>query len=272
MNTNTTRIMALAGLATVILPLSAQAQESDGWEWRATIYGWLPDIEMTTRYPTGEGGPSIEIDTEDIINNLDFTFMGALHAHKGAWGIFTDVTYLDAGDGKSATRDFNLGPNGGIPGNVTVDARIDIKSWLWTVGGSYALSQSETHLVDFTFGARMMDMTQDLDWHFSGDIDGTPLPGREGSSKVSGTNWDAVVGLKGYNFLGADGRWVVPWLADIGTGDSDLVWQAMAGTGYHFSWGEVLLTYRYLDYDNDDDQPVDGLTISGPMIAASFAW
>lgn len=270
MNSNVARLVLSA--VVMLLPLSAQAQDGlDSWQWRATIYGWLPKLDATTSFPTDGDNPPVEVGVEEILDNLDFTFMGALHAHKGRWGIFTDILYLDEGADKTELQDFTIGPGGNVPGSVELKARLDLKSTLWTIGGSYALSQSDTHLVDLVFGARMVDMSQELDWSFSGDIGELPLPGRDGKSKLSDTNWDAIIGFKGYNFLGEQGRWVVPWEIDIGTGDSDFVWQAMAGIGYHFNWGEVLLTYRYLDYDNGDN-PISDLVLYGPVIGASFAW
>jgi hypothetical protein len=89
----------------------------------------------------------------------------------------------------------------------------------------------------------MLDLEQTLDGSFNGDISGLPLPGRNGSSTVSGTNRDAIVGVKGQVFLGADSRWVVPWHFDLGAGDSDFTWQAMAGVGYPFGWGAVVRHY-----------------------------
>jgi hypothetical protein len=40
----------------------------------------------------------------------------------------------------------------------------------------------------------------------------------------------------------------VPYYLDVGTGDSKLTWQGIAGLGYAFSWAEVIGTWRYLDY------------------------
>ena len=265
-------MIALAAAA-LLIPFSAQAQDSSqDWEWRATIYGWLSGFEGQTQFPTGTDGPSFEVGIDDILDSLDFTLMGALHGHKGDWGLFTDVLYLDVGGSESQTRQFLLGPQDRVPVDVQLDARLDMKSWLWTVAGSYSLSRSDTHLVDLTFGARMLDLTQELNWAVSGEIGELPLEGNEGFSKVSATNWDAVIGLQGYNLVGSNGSWVIPWLVDVGTGDSDLVWQAMAGFGYRFGWGDVLLTYRYLDYENDDDKLISDLTMSGAMVAASFTW
>jgi opacity protein-like surface antigen len=60
--------------------------------------------------------------------------------------------------------------------------------------------------------------------------------------------------------------------SDIGTGDSDFTWQAMAGLGYQFNWGDVVLTYRYLDYDLGSASSVTDPKFSGVMLGASFSW
>lgn len=259
------------GTVALVLPATSQAQnDGDSWQWRASIYGWLPDLDGTTNFPTEGGGPDISIGISDILDNLDMTFMGALQANKGSWGVMTDVLYLDLGNTKRNYRDFTLGP-GQNPGNTELDLKLDVKAWLWTVAGSYRLKEDPRNSVDVLFGARMMDMTQKLAWTVEGDIGELPLPGREGNSKVSGTNWDAIIGLKGLSSFGASGKWSVPWLVDVGTGDSDFVWEAMAGIGYSFDWGDTFLNYRYLDYDNGDGA-LETLTLSGPMIGVSFTW
>ncbi len=57
-------------------------------------------------------------------------------------------------------------------------------------------------------------------------------------------------------------------MADMGAGDSVFTYQAMAGVGYRYGWGDVLLSYRYISYDNDDDgiQAIDDLELYGPQI------
>lgn len=56
----------------------------------------------------------------------------------------------------------------------------------------------------------------------------------------------------------------------MGTGGSDLTWQALAGVGYAFKWGDVLLAYRYLDYDFDSDFMLKDMNISGSALGAKF--
>ena len=40
---------------------------------------------------------------------------------------------------------------------------------------------------------------------------------------------------------------------DVGAGNSDLTYQALAGVAYGFRWGNLSLTYRYLFYDEGDE-------------------
>jgi len=257
-------------LFALLLPLSAQAQEnSDSWQFRMTAYGWFTAVGASTSFPTGGGG-DIEVDFEDIVDNLEFAFMGAFLARKGKWGIFSDVTYVNLGGQQTKYRQFTIGGEP-IPAGVEMSASMDMKSWLVTLGGVYSLAQSDRGTLDLFFGTRMVDMKQKLDWELTGDIGDIDIPGPSGQGKVSATVWDAVIGLKGYTFLGDSDRWFVPYHFDIGTGDSDLTWQAMAGVGYQFNWGAMVLNYRYLDYDIGS-LPITDLNMGGPMLGASFAW
>jgi len=267
------RKFLLCALAAV-LPLTAQAQDSgDSLEWRATIYGWLPDLSGTTNFPTGPGGdaPEISVGVDSILDNLEMTFMGTLAFNKGKWGMATDLLYLDLGNTQKNVQDFDLGP-GGVPSSVELKATMDLKAYLWTIAGTYRLHTGENAFADLYVGARMLDMDQELSWDFSGDIGELPLPGRRGSSELSVTNWDYIVGLKGIRGFGSSGNWFIPWQLDIGAGDSDFVWQAMAGVGYSFNWGGMFLNYRYLDYDNGSENPVESLTLSGPEVGVVFEW
>lgn len=264
---------AFLGMAVAMLAGSGQAlgADSDSWEWRATVYGWLPTLEGKSRLPSGASGPSIQVDPDDLLDNLDFTFMGALSVKKGVWGAFTDVIFLDESASKSGSRDFTIGGRG-LPADVSLDADYDLESWVWTLAGTYSLSDSEHNPVDLLLGTRLFDIEQKLKWTVNGSLSGLDLPGRSGRASVSEANWDAIVGIKGFASLGASGRWFVPYHVDIGTGDSDFTWQAMAGVAYQFDWGAVMLNYRYLDYELDSEATVSELSLGGPMLGASFTW
>lgn len=68
-----------------------------------------------------------------------------------------------------------------------------------------------------------------------------------GTSEAKVDNWDAIIGLKGRVLQDAQGKWFVPYYVDVGTGDSNLTWQALVGLGYQFRWGSVNASWRYLD-------------------------
>ena len=57
---------------------------------------------------------------------------------------------------------------------------------------------------------------------------------------------------------------------DIGTGDTDLTWQALAGIGYRFDRFDMVAGYRYLKWEFDDNSALDNLDISGPMVGGKF--
>ena len=251
-------------------PLLAQT-DTDDWQWRAAIYAWLPDLEAKTAFPSGEGGPTLNVDASTLVDNLDFTFQAQLQARKGAWGAFTDVIYMDEGATRSGVRDITLGP-AALPSDVSYDLGYDMKSWVWSLAGTYSLAASEANTADILLGVRMLDIEQTLAWTARGNVGPIEPPARNGQSEVSLTNWDAIVGIRGQLRLGAERRWVMPWYIDIGTGDSDFTVQALAGIGYAFGWGEVMAAWRYLDYELPGDGPVSDLNFNGPLVGASFAW
>jgi hypothetical protein len=57
---------------------------------------------------------------------------------------------------------------------------------------------------------------------------------------------------------------------DIGGGDSDLTYQAQASIGYHFYWGDVLATYRYIHYKKDGLKLVKDFDLYGPKVGVVF--
>jgi hypothetical protein len=248
---------------------SAQAS-SDNWQYRAVIYGYLPDLNGSTTFPAGAGS-SIDVDAEKIISHLKFTVMGSFEAQKGRWGAFTDVMYLNVGGSKSGTRDLAIG---GAPlrGGVTANGSLDIEGLVWTLAGNYRAVSSPEMGVDIFAGARLIDLKQKLGWEFSADVGPFTGPGRQGSSQVKLDNWDGVVGAKGRLYFGANRQWFLPYYLDVGAGESHLTWQGIAGVGYVFNWGELIATWRYLDYDFKSGKKIESLNFNGPALGVAFRW
>jgi len=67
-----------------------------------------------------------------------------------------------------------------------------------------------------------------------------------------------------------ENKWFVPYHVDVGAGNSRFTWQAFAGVGYHFEWGDAMIGYRHLAYDFKGDQPVSTMAFSGPIVGVGF--
>jgi len=250
----------------------AQAQTNpDKWQFQGAVYGWFPALAGTTKFPSGNGGPSIDVDADTVISHLKMTFMGNIAASKGQWGVFADWMYSDLGGSKDGTRDLAIGGRP-IPATATSNLSLDIKTNVLTLAGTYAAIQRPEHDLKLLFGARMLDMKQKLDWQVSGDLGPIQLPGRSGRVEVSATNWDAVAGLGGRLRFGEGLRWSVPYYVDVGAGESQFTWQVQGGIAYSFGWGDLAATWRYLDYRFKSDSALQTFSFNGPAIGAIFRW
>jgi hypothetical protein len=253
--------------SSVFLPTNANAQEaSDAWQFRASLYGYFPDIEGAARFP---GADDINIDAEDLIDRTDNVFMGAFEAQRGRFGAFADVIYLNLGNSVQDTTQVSIGGGTPLPPGVTMDGALNIDAWVWTVAGSYRVVQSSNATVDLFGGARLLNADADLDYAFNVDFGPFSGPAREGSLSVQGDNWDAIVGVRGRNTFGAEGGWFVTYYADVGAGDSDLTWQAIVGGGRSFGRYDITAGWRHLEYEFGDDARIDSFVFDGPMVGAS---
>jgi len=248
------------------MPASAQP-----WQFDAAIYGYFPRVGGTTSFPpSGGGGSTVTIDGDPLLNHLKFAFMGTLAARKGQWGGFLDYVRVDFGDTVSGSRALTLG--GALPVGASATIDYGLKGNLLTLAGTWRAPVSPAYTLDVLFGARMLDIDAHLNYALAGNIGSVALQDRSGNRSVSETNWDAIIGVRGRVPFGQGSPWFVPYHLDIGTGESKLTWQAMAGVGYAFTWGDVVGAWRYLDYHMKSGQPIETLHFSGPSIAAVFHW
>jgi len=256
------------GLAAGLAPVAAQAQTmNDRWQWEASIYGWFPAIGGSTSFPSnGSSGPNVDVSAQDVINALKMVFMGEIEARKGQWGVWSDLVYADLGASKDGTRGFTVDNR---PVTVDGNLQLNVKSTVWSLAGLYNLASTPENTTDLLFGARLLDMKQTLKWSLVGPLPGSPLA-QSGSVSVDGNNWDAIVGIKGRYYLGAERKWFLPYYADVGGGQSQLTWQVNGGVGYKFDWGSTFLTYRYLDYQFKSGQALQSMNMSGALLGVAF--
>jgi hypothetical protein len=256
------------GIAAAVAPADAQTVATDSWQFAATAYAFLPQISGTTHFPV-PGAGNFDFNQSDLINNLKLAFMGAFEAHRGRWGFFTDVLYLDVGRRHTDIHDFTIG-GVGIPAATTSDVSIDLKSWIANAVGEYRLlDEGGAITLDALAGLRYLSLKERLEWNFTGSLGSLPEVARSGNEEISNSIVDGIIGVKG-QFRG-DGGWRVPFYLDVGTGGSRFTWQGATGLSYVFQWGELGLLYRYIHF-KFDSSTIEDLTISGPMVSATFRW
>ncbi|MGB2819211.1 MAG: hypothetical protein WBA53_04405 [Burkholderiaceae bacterium] len=260
-------LVALGTLGALAPASSVQASE-EGWQSAATLYVWLPGIGGRTQFPSGAGGPTINVNAKDVLSSLDMAFMGSFESRLGRWGGLADWVYSDLSGDRSLTREFEV--NGLPPGaGVAADLGLRVKTNILTLAGTYTLVESPTYSSSLLAGVRMLKTDQTLNWSI---VSTGPVAGlaRSGTVDAGATNWDAVVGVRGRARLPGDPRWFVPYHLDIGTGASRQTWQAVLGVGYTFDFGDVGLVWRYLDYTFKPSEPLQTLTFNGLALGVAF--
>ena len=240
---------------------NASAQEVDKWQYEFTLYGWLPNIDGALKYslPPGEGG-SVSIDSSKILDSLDMTFMGTFEARYNKLSLSTDIIYLDLSNSKN--KEVLVGQNPGVP----FDAYVHVGITGWQISGIAGYDMIQTNRLRLAFIGGLRYFTLDADANLSLIGQGPLDPQTILSKSIS--LWDGIVGIRGAFMLNKN--WYLPYYADIGAGDSDLTWQLFVGIGYQFNWGNIKLGYRYLKYDQDDDEFLQDFEFYGPILGVGF--
>ncbi len=248
---------ALATAGGDIVPVEEQvvapvvAEESSGWEHKLAIYGWLPTFDGTLTYSL-PGRDSVESDAS-VIDELDGVFMGAYELRKDKWSFLADVIYLGMSGGETIAEDIGQG-------RLETAVAQEFDAWVLSFYGGYNVIDTGNAKLDIIAGMRYfsLDVEASIDFPI---LDPIPL-------SPSFEVYDALIGVKGS--FDINENWYVPYIFDIGAGDTDLTWQAQASIGYRFGWGDVLATYRYLHYEKDDLRLVEDFDLYGPKVGVVF--
>ncbi|HBE92910.1 MAG TPA: hypothetical protein DDW55_10410 [Gammaproteobacteria bacterium] len=225
-----------------VMALLIYAQPSQALDNDLTLYLWGAGLsgQATLGQQTIPEQP-VEVDFDDILDKLDAGFQAHYEGTGERWGLGLDFTYLKISDTNDA------------------DVSATTKMTLSELFGIYKASQ----VFDLFAGVRFTGLDMSVE-----------TPGQasaEGDRSLT-------------DFFGG-GRFIVPlsdsWnlglRGDIGTGDTDLVWNAVAALDWHVSKSIALRGgYRWLDYDlENDDAPIEAkldLLMDGPFLGIGFMW
>ncbi|MCZ6716480.1 MAG: hypothetical protein O6946_05370 [Gammaproteobacteria bacterium] len=257
---------------------------SDKWQYQLTPfpYAWLLVIEGNLKYnlPPGSGSPNISIGPTDWLDFSNFGGVVSGSARKRGFAIFSDLVVLRTSSNNNG-RVVSVEDTVTIPGTRTtipvsaalnLNTQTELDGIVWMLAGGYALKEPDTTTLDVFAGLRFFGVDVESNWNLTAAI---TTPGGEvvlpaqGSIKRGTDLWDGIVGIRGHLGIGA-GLWSVPYYFDVGTGSSQLTWNAMAGLAYTFKWGEIFAVYRHLEYDQNSDSLLQDFSFSGPTLGASF--
>jgi hypothetical protein len=269
---------AMAVLGAAATPAFAQSDRlsniSNDWRFSGSLYLWGAGISGETVFPPpSNSGVSVGIDAKDVLSALNMAFMGAIEGRKGRYGFLFDYIYLDFGADKSALRNFTLqGPLGliQVPAGVSAAVDLSVDGNALNLAGTYTYIDNERYQLQALAGVRYLKINSTLKYTLTGNVGSLPPAALAGDVSADPDKWDGIIGAKGRYRIGAS-NWTVPYYIDIGTGQSDFTWQALAGIGYQFDWGSLSLVYRYLDYDFSNE-PTKNLQFYGPAAAVTFRW
>ena len=260
------RFASVLAVQAVLFSALAHADPHDApWEFSLTPYLWLPRVDASMRYETpGSGGSNVSL--TNLLQHLNAALFLSGEARKDGWGVAADLVFCNfrrEGSNVSTVQ----GPAGEVEAPVNSGTTTSLTGYMVSVTGNYSLMRWPDMRLDLLGGLRYTHIGTTLDWYFATTVDS--LPGRSGSAGQGVDLWDGIVGFRGSAGF-AGGKWFVPYYLDAGTGSSRFTWQALLGIGYSFGWGDLLVVYRYLSFEQGDEQPVQRLYFSGPAIGARF--
>jgi hypothetical protein len=194
------RLILAAALTLLALPSTVHAQTAaEGWRLsQVTLYGWLPAITGAKQFP--EDGLSIDLDSGDVLDALQFAFFGAAEVRNGRFGLVFDLAYADLGQDGQARGAL-------IPGGAPAFASVDTTLLMATAVAAYRFAEAPGGWLDIYGGLRFTDMSADMSVSL-------PTFGCAASRSAS-VDWvDVIVGARGHRAI--DDRWSVTGLVDVG--------------------------------------------------------
>lgn len=149
-------------------PVATEVAVDESWKFATSFY-----VFAAAMGGEAANGEKIDISFSDMVEDLDMTYMGGLHARKGKWDLYLDVIYLKVGN-KSFPE---------VPGpSVT---KFQLKAWVVSPYVGYNVMKSEQSNVYLFAGARAIRLE--------------PKVGIGGHDELSSsdTAWAGTVGVKG---------------------------------------------------------------------------
>jgi hypothetical protein len=201
-----------------------------GWNVRVASYGWFTAMNGDVTV-AGNTAP-VDVKFTDIVDKIDFAFMGVVEVGRGKWSFASDLNYAKLGaDNTVGPLSFDVGMEQFIGNFCVVRNLVDDGTTRFDVYG----------------GARVTYLSTDL------FIDRTLIFAPDIDVSASKTWVDPIIGVRVNRNLSE--KLFLRGVADIGGFGiaSDLTWQAYVALGYRLSDKSALsIGYRGLGTDYTD--------------------
>jgi hypothetical protein len=238
----------LCCLQAASLPVkAATGPDADRWTFGGSAYLWAAGVEGTSAE-----GDDIDIPFTELLGSLEGGLMGILAAQKGKWTVIADLLYLSIHEEDETTANLV-----GLP--IELDVDVKLRGFVSTFGVAYRVIDEDRTSLDLLAGARYFDLDVDFEAEFAA---------QKIEYSDAGHALDGIIG--GQALISLTDRWYVSFYGDVGTGDSEVTWQAWPGVGYRFGNVDAVAGYRHLAWETDDGDTFEDLSFSGPMLGVKF--
>jgi hypothetical protein len=246
--------LSLVLLILCAAPGGAAAQPREGWAVSfVPLYFWA--TELNGQMSAGPATVPIFLEFADAADNLGGAFSFHLEATKGRWGLLTDLNFIQL----ASSADFAVGPLRDVEGDF------ELNNVMFELGGLYLLNEAGS--VGVIGGLRTYTLSPKI--QFTGSLGSQIAPVDE-----SETSPNAFVGLVLRPRI--NDKWTFIGRADIGGGDADLTWSAVAGLEYRFkAWAGLEAGYKALGIDvkgGDRNLREYDVTHYGPIFGLRLHW
>lgn len=241
----------VAGIAALCCASTALAE---GWEHEVELYAQA--ISITGDAGVGRiEGSEVDVDMDDILENLDWAFMGRYEAMNtdSNWGFAIDYANMDLSSDFTAPQNgiANLGVSQGVLEAIAIKRRL-----------------MNNRKLDFLVGVRWWNNDFDL------LVDSSELPGQV--SREVDVDWvDIIVGARMIQQLGDD--WYFMLRGDIGGVGSNFTSLVQVGLWWEFAenwqaragYKSIWVDYEDGEVGNPDYFAYDTQT-SGPLLGIVY--
>jgi hypothetical protein len=272
-----TAMLTLAALASArvqaqdVIAVANGVNMWDGqWHYDVTAYLWVPWLYTSVDLPPIAGGGSETITTapHQYLKYLEGGVMADATVRKGDFSLWTDFVFFNLQASPTHTREVGL--PGGDPllvVNRTIDS--SVRMAIWTLAPGYTVMNNDIGTLDVIAGLRYTSIRVSIAYEFTAPP--TALA-KGGGFWPTTDSTDGLIGIKGAFRLSKDGKWTLPYEADVADGNKNWQNNEFLGVAYGFRWGDVGAGVRNLTYQSSDRPIVQKLRFTGPVIGASFRW